>query len=73
MSERIQIDPMVVVNEQRELIGFYENRNLLLANENQKLREGLEQANASIDRLTEDLADLSPEELALVEKNGKAN
>ncbi|MBZ3696024.1 hypothetical protein [Phyllobacterium calauticae] len=73
MSERIQIDPMVVVNEQRELIGFYENRNLLLANENQKLREGLEQANASIARLTEDLANLSPEEPAKVEKKGKAN
>lgn len=73
MSERIQIDPMVVVNEQRELIGFYENRNLLLANENQKLREGLEQANASIAQLTKDLADLSPEEPAKVEKKGKAH
>jgi len=73
MSERIQIDPMVVVNEQRELIGFYEDRNLLLANENQKLREGHEQANASITQLTQDLADLSPEEPAQVEKTGKAN
>ena len=73
MSERIQIDPMVVVHEQRELIGFYENRNLLLANENQKLREGLEQATASIAQLTQELADLSPEEPAKVEKKGKAN
>jgi len=73
MSERIQIDPMVVVHEQRELIGFYENRNLLLANENQKLREGLEQATTSIAQLTQELADLSPEEPAQVEKNGKAN
>lgn len=73
MSERIQIDPVVVVHEQRELIGFYENRNLLLANENQKLREGLEQANASIAQLTKDLADLSPEEPAKVEKKGKAH
>lgn len=73
MSERIHIEPMVVVNEQRELIGFYENRNLLLANENQKLREGLNQANASIARLTEDLAALSPEGTAKVEKKGKAH
>lgn len=70
MSEnRVQIAPMAAVNEQRALIQHYENRNLLLANELQTLRDQNEQLQAQLKEAGEKIADLSGQEPETTEES----
>ncbi|MCX8282489.1 hypothetical protein OSJ77_20055 [Phyllobacterium sp. 0TCS1.6C] len=70
MSEnRVQIAPMAAVNEQRALIQHYENRNLLLANELQTLRDQNEQLQAQLKEAGERIAELSGEEPETIEES----
>jgi hypothetical protein len=70
MSEnRVQIAPMAAVNEQRALIQHYENRNLLLANELQTLRDQNEQLQAQLKEAGEKISELSGEEPETTEES----